>query len=97
MGKAVEFFWVALEDEINRWSGFERALRKPDREAFDELICAFRSYASECSNSSNPIVFESMVISILLDRQKRILALEKELNRIQHEVSIPEPEQAQEN
>ena len=92
MGKAVESFWVALEDEINRWSGFERALRKPDREAFDELICAFRSYASECSNLSNPIVFESMVMSILLDRQKRILALEKELNINQHEVSIPEPE-----
>jgi hypothetical protein len=33
----------------------------------------------------------------LLDRQKRILALEKELNIIQQEVSIPEPEQAQEN
>ncbi len=89
MGEAVVSFWVALEDEINRWSGFERALRKPDREAFDELICAFRSFTSECSNSSNPIVFESMVMSILLDWQKRILALEKELNKIQHEASIP--------
>jgi hypothetical protein len=97
MGKVVDSFWVALEDEINRWSGFERALRKPDREAFDELICAFRSYASECSIANNPIVFESMVMSILLDRQKRILTLEKELNIIQQEVSIPEPEQAQEN
>ena len=97
MGKTVESFWIALEDEINRWSGFERALRKPGREAFDELICAFRSYASECSNANNPLIFESMVMSILLDRQKRILALEKELNIIQHEVSIPEPEQAQEN
>jgi hypothetical protein len=97
MGKTVESFWVAFEDEINRWSGFERALRKPDREAFDELICAFRSYASECNDANNPIVFESMVMSILLDRQKRILALEKELNIIQQEVSIPEPEQAQEN
>ncbi len=97
MGKAVVSFWVALEDEINRWSGFERALRKPDREAFDELICAFRSFASECSNANNPLVFESMVLSILLDRQKRILALEKELNKIQQQVSIPEPEQTQEN
>jgi len=26
------------EGEISRWSGFARALRKKDREAFDELL-----------------------------------------------------------
>lgn len=41
MGKTVESFRIALEGEINRWSGFARALRKPYREAFNELmICA---------------------------------------------------------
>ena len=30
MGKTVESFRMALEGEINRWSGFARALRKPD-------------------------------------------------------------------
>jgi hypothetical protein len=29
---------MALESEINRWNGFARALRKDDREAFDELM-----------------------------------------------------------
>ena len=38
MGKTVESYRMALEPEINRWSGFARALRKPDREAFDELM-----------------------------------------------------------
>lgn len=38
MGKTVESFRIALEGEINRWSGFARALRKPYREAFDELM-----------------------------------------------------------
>ena len=37
MDKTVESFRIALEGEINRWSGFARALRKPDREAFDEI------------------------------------------------------------
>jgi hypothetical protein len=79
MGKTVESFWVTLEEENNRWSGFARALRKPDREAFDELICVFRSYASEISNSSNPVVFESMVMSIMVAQQVRIQKLERQL------------------
>ena len=83
MGKTVESFRMALEGEINRWNGFARALRKPDREAFDELMDMCRGYASESSNATNPIVFEPMVMSILLAQQKRIMNLEKELQKIQ--------------
>jgi len=46
MGKTVESFRIALEKEISRWSGFARALRRSDREAFDELMDMCRSYAS---------------------------------------------------
>ena len=38
MGETVESFRIALEGEISRWSGFARALRKPDREASDDLM-----------------------------------------------------------
>lgn len=42
MGETVESFRIALESEINRWSGFAGVLLKPDPEAFDELkIFAF--------------------------------------------------------
>jgi hypothetical protein len=44
MGKTVESFRMALEGEISRWSGFAHALRKPDREAFDELMDMCRTY-----------------------------------------------------
>lgn len=76
MGKTVESFRIALEDEIRRWNGFAKALRKPDLEAFDELMDMCRSYASESSCATNPIVFEPMVISILLAQQVRIRELE---------------------
>ena len=79
MGKTVESYRMALESEINRWSGFARALRRPDREAFDELMDMCRSYASESGNATNPIVFELMVMSILLGQQKRLRKLEYEL------------------
>jgi len=79
MGKTVESFRMALEGEINRWNGFARALRKDDREAFDELMDMCRSYAMAGGNATNPIVFEPMIISILLGQQKRLLKLEQEL------------------
>lgn len=97
MGKTVESSRIALEEEISRWNGFARALRKDDREAFEELIDMCRSFASESSNATNPIIFEPMIISILLFQQKRLGELEKKLNGNKPLTSIPEPEQAQEN
>ena len=82
MGDTVESFKTALEGEISRWSGFARALRKPDLEAFEKLIGISRSYASEIGCAAK-IIFEPMVISILLFQQKRIRVLEKELQEIQ--------------
>ncbi len=79
MGKTVESYRITLESEISRWSGFARALRKEDREAFDELMDMCRSYASESSNATNPIVFEPMVMSILLGHQKKLRKLEHNL------------------
>ena len=82
MGKTVESYRLALEDEIRRWSGFAKALRFEDKEAFDALIAACRSYASAGSNATQPILFEPMIISILLSQQKRIIHLEKALDAI---------------
>ena len=79
MGKTVESFRIALESEISRWSGFAYALRKPDREAFDELMDMCRTYASESSCATNPIIFEPMIMSILLAQQIRIKKLERQL------------------
>ena len=80
MGKTVESFRMALEGEINRWSGFARALRKPDREAFDELMDMCRTYASESSCATNPMVFEPLVMSIMLAQQRKLRELEYKLN-----------------
>ena len=82
MGKTVESFRIALEGEINRWNGFAYALRKPDREAFDELMDMCRNYASESSCATNPIVFEPMAMSIMLSQQKKMRELENKLNAL---------------
>ena len=80
MGKTVESYRMALEDEIRRWSGFGKALRKEDKEAFDALMDACRSIASAGSNATQPLLFEPMIISILISQQKKITQLEKALD-----------------
>ena len=83
VGKTVESYRMAVEDEIRRWNGFAKALRKEDREAFDLLMDACRSYASAGSNATKPVLFEPMIMSILVSQQIRLHKLEKELDELQ--------------
>jgi hypothetical protein len=80
VGRTVESYRMALEDEISRWKGFAKALRIEDREAFDALMNACRLFASAGSNATQPILFEPMVMSILLFQQKKLRRLEKVLD-----------------
>jgi hypothetical protein len=80
MGRTVESYRMALEDEMRRWKGFAKALRAEDKEAFEALMDACRLYASAGSNATQPILFEPMVMSILLYQQKKIHRLEKALD-----------------
>ena len=87
MGKTVESYRMAIEDEIRRWNGFAKALRTEDREAFEALMDACRNYASAGSNATQPVLFEPMIISILLSQQKQIMRLEKALDAAQRSKS----------
>ena len=80
MGKTVASYRMALNRELQRWSGFARALRREDRIAFDQLMDICRSYASAGSNATLPVIFESMVMSIFLHQQKNLNRLKKELD-----------------
>ena len=79
MGKTVESYRLALDTEIQTWNGFIKALRTSDREAFEQMTDACRNHASAGSNATRPEVFEPMVMSILLEQQKKLIRLEKEL------------------
>lgn len=82
MGRTVESYRMALEEEIRRWNGFAKALRSTDRIAFDELMDACRNFASAGSNATQPILFEPMVLSILLFQQQKLQKLEKRLDAV---------------
>ena len=89
MGKTVPSYRMALDKELQRWSGFARALRKEDRTAFGQMMDACRNYASAGSNATRPVVFESMVVSILLHQQKTLSKLEKNIDVIRKQRCQP--------
>ncbi len=81
MGKTVPSYRMAVEWEIGKWKGFRNALAsEEDQVAFDKLMDMCRTYASESSCATNPIIFEPMIMSILLAQQVRIQKLERQLN-----------------
>jgi hypothetical protein len=69
VGKTVESYRMALDHEVQRWSGFARALRKEDKVVFDQLMDVCRNFASAGSNATRPVLFEAMVMSVLLHQQ----------------------------
>ena len=86
MGKTVEAYRLALDIELQTWSGFVRALRTGDLEAFEQMTDACRSHASAASNATRPVIFEALVMSMLLEQQKKLTKLEKELDAIKKPV-----------
>ncbi|MGA3192683.1 MAG: hypothetical protein ABSD73_09265 [Candidatus Bathyarchaeia archaeon] len=89
MGKTVESYRLALDTEIQSWNGFVKALRADDRSAFEQMTDACRNHASAGSNSTRPEIFEPMVMSILLEQQKKLNRLEKGLVAIKQKLAQP--------
>jgi hypothetical protein len=73
---------MVLEGEIRKWEAFLRALRKEDRDAFEELMNACRSYASAAGAATRPVVTEAMFMSILLSHQKNLKEYKAALERL---------------
>jgi hypothetical protein len=88
VGKTVESYRLAIEDEIRRWDGFAKTLRKEDREAFNILIDACRNYASAGSNATQPIPLEPMIISMLVSQQVQLQKIQKELDELKQKQQI---------
>ncbi len=89
MGKTVPSFRRALEDEIARWRSFRRALKKGDREVFDRMMGMSRAHASASGNAERTSPLDPMVISILLEQQKAISRLRRELDGFRAELEEP--------
>jgi hypothetical protein len=86
MGKTVPSFRIALDTEIGSWRSFRKALKKGDRRAFDRLMGMSRSHASAGGNALRTSPLDSMIMSILIEQQKAISRLRRELDGLRMEL-----------
>ena len=79
MGRTVVSYnsWVAQEKE--GWSKFRRALRKEDKEALDRLFDYAKLHAAEAGYAARLYPFETLLITMLLEHEKKIQELERRL------------------
>ncbi len=81
MGRTVATYRLALESMAQQWNDFRRALRSGDKEAFDALMNRARMHASAATYAISLDPTESALLSMLLEHEKEILALRKELEK----------------
>ena len=88
MGRTVLPYSQVWEAERQRWQKFRRALRKEDQAHLDRLFESARLHLQAGVYASNPWPLESMLLSMLLEHQKDLMALEERLQ------SLEEPDSA---
>lgn len=78
MGRTVASFTHALNRERRNLQNYRKALRKEDREVFDELWEMARSHIQACSYSAFPLPMEGILLSMCMELLKKIKELEAE-------------------
>jgi len=82
MGKTVPSYRMALEWEIYNWKPFRDSLVGEEEKAFDAVMDQCRSQATASSNACNPVLFQPMVMSVLLEQQKKIKTLQRKIDAL---------------
>ncbi len=72
MGRTVPTYRMVLEHVVKKWDNFRRALRRGDRESFDEMMNKARMHSSASTFNIQIDPTESMFMSILLEQEKEI-------------------------
>ena len=68
-------FNQSLEQQIEEWKKFRRALRKDDQQFLDRLFEKARLHVEAGIRSSRPWPFETILISMLLEHEKALVEL----------------------
>ena len=79
MGRTLQTTNQLILTEITNFRNFRRALRADDQKLFDTLFAAARQHTAAISMADHALPFESVLLAILIEQQKRIEALEREI------------------
>ena len=86
MGRTVLPYSQVWEAERQRWLKFRRALRREDQVHLDRLFEVARLHLQAGVYAANPWPLESMLLSMLLEHQKALGALEERLRRLEQQI-----------
>jgi hypothetical protein len=89
MGRTVPTFVQRVEETSQHWAKYRRALRREDQEYFDRLFQRVRSYTPAATYQCHDNTMEAILLSIALDMEKRLCAVERILQhaRVRHEIA----------
>src|SRR5260370_32674796 len=79
MGRTVPTFVQLIQQAADRWKKFRRALRREDQPHFDRLFVRVRCYTQAATYQCNDDPMAAILLSIALDQEKRLTAVEKVL------------------
>jgi hypothetical protein len=82
MGRTVLPFTQELYREEESWKSFRRALRREDRELFDELFAAARYHTPACTCSGRAVPFEAILMSILIEERRAARELSRRVEEL---------------
>ncbi len=89
MGRTLATANQILFDEQKAFSGFRRALRFPDQQAFDELFAFARKHTAAISIAAHALPFEAILLAMLVEEhnenrrlRQRVEALEQRLGSV---------------
>ncbi|UCH89527.1 MAG: hypothetical protein JSV49_02455 [Thermoplasmata archaeon] len=79
MGRTVPTIRMVLEDVIDDWAKFRRALRARDRVAFDTMMTKARQHASACGNAVRLNPTEALLMAVILEHERELSELRKKM------------------
>ena len=79
MGRTLATFTQLVQQEIDSWSRYRRALRREDQQALDLLFAAARHHESTGAYLARETPFEVMLLSMLIEQQKHVVMLQQKV------------------
>ena len=77
MGRTLVTFTQLVQQEIDSWSRYRRALRYEDQQVLDVLFAAARHHAAAGAYFASETPFEVMLLSMLIEQQKQVGTLQQ--------------------
>ena len=83
MGRTLPTFTMQVNQALEEWGKFKRALRKEDQMILEELFAHARYHAQAGAYFAPTDPFSAMLLSMLIEERKAHLLLEKRIHVIE--------------